>query len=117
MKERPHRVAEAIKEELMDLLRNQVKDPGVGFVSIVRVEVSNDLRHARVHYSVLGDEAKKRETAAGMDRAAGFLRSQLAGRLRLRFAPELEFRLDESIEHGVRIAEILGRLGSDEQRK
>ncbi len=117
MKERPQRVGEAIKADLMDLLKNEVKDPRVGFVSVVRVEVSGDLRHARVYYSVLGDETGKRETAAGLARATGYLRSQLAGRLQLRHAPELDFRLDDSIERGVKIAQILGQLGSDQQRK
>lgn len=121
MRERPQRIGERIKEELMDLLTNELKDPRVGFVSIVRVEVSNDLRHARVYYSVLGDEAAKRDSRSGLESATGFLRSQLGARLGLRHVPELSFRPDDSIEHGVRISELLqqvrrpreGREGSD----
>lgn len=109
MKERPQRVAEAIKEDLMDLFRHEVKDPRVGFVSIVKVDVSKDLSQARVFFSVLGDDQAKKETLKGLQSAAGYLRMQLATRLSLRHTPELVFRLDESIEHGVRISELLGQ--------
>lgn len=107
---RAQRVAEAIKVELMDLLRNEVKDPRVGFVSIVRVEVSGDLRYARVYYSVLGDDEAVANSQAGLTKATGFLRSQVAGRLNLRHAPELVFRLDDSIAHSQRIASLLNEV-------
>lgn len=113
---RAQRVAEAIKVELMDLLRNEVKDPRVGFVSIVRVEVSGDLRHARVFYSVLGDDEAVASSEAGLTKAAGFLRSQVAGRLNLRHAPELVFRLDDSIAQGARIASLLNEVRRGEER-
>lgn len=114
---RQHRVAEAIKVELMDLLRQEVKDPRVGFVSIVRVEVSGDLRHARIFYSVLGDEDARQSSQAGLTKAAGFLRSQVAGRLNLRHAPELDFRLDDSIAHGAHIARLLNEVKAGESPK
>lgn len=109
-KERPNRVAEAIKAELMDLLRTEMKDPRIGFVSIVKVDVTGDLRHAKVYFSVLGDAQAKEATRAGLQSAAGFLRNHLGARLRLRYTPELSFHLDDSIEHGARIAALLNRL-------
>ncbi len=109
MKERPQRVGEAIKEELMELIRTEIKDPRVGFVSIVKVEVVNDLTQAKVFFSVLGGNQAKKDSQKGLESAAGYLRSQLASRLRLRHTPELLFKLDESIEHGARIAELLNQ--------
>lgn len=105
--QRVQRVAEAIKEEVSVLLRKELKDPRVGFASVVKVDVSRDMRHARVHVSVMGDEARQKESLKGLVSALGFIRSAVAKRLQLRFAPELEFRLDDSIEHGVRIAKLL----------
>ncbi len=101
------RVGEAIKEEISDIIRNELKDPRVGFASITRVEVSRDLRHAKVFVSVFGDEAQKAETIRGLESAAGFIRSEIGKRIRLHHTPEIVFRLDESIEHAVRIAKIL----------
>lgn len=109
-KERPQRVGEAIKEELSDILRNDLKDPRIGFASVVKVEVSQDLRHAKIYISVFGDDNQKRATMKGLESAAGFIRSEVSRRIRLRFAPELSFSLDESIEQGARIARLLGDL-------
>ena len=109
-KERPQRVGEAIKEELSDILRSDLKDPRIGFASVVKVEVSQDLRYAKVYISVLGDENQKRATMKGLESASGFIRTEISHRIRLRFAPELSFSLDESIEQGARIAQLLGDL-------
>lgn len=111
--QRAQRVAEAIKEEVSELLQMGIKDPRVGFASVVKVQVSRDLRHARVFVSVMGDEEEQRESLKGLNSAHGFIRTAVSRRLQLRFAPELEFRLDDSIEHGVRIAKLLNdvRLG------
>jgi ribosome-binding factor A len=84
-----------------------VHDPGIGFLTVTRVEVSADLQHARVYYTALGDEKARRESARALERASSFLRRQLAGRLRLRRAPELQFFYDESIEKHDRIERIL----------
>jgi ribosome-binding factor A len=92
------------------MLTRDLRDPGIGFVTITRVAVSADLQHARVYYTTLGDEKARRETARALDRALPFLRRQLAGRLRLRRAPELEFFFDESVERHDRIERILQDL-------
>lgn len=112
---RAERLAEALKVEISDIIRNQVKDPRVGFASIVDVEVSSDLRHARVYVSILGGEEERAGALKGLESATGFIRSEVARRIRLRHAPELSFRIDESIARGVRIAELLGKLKEGEE--
>jgi ribosome-binding factor A len=113
----PHRqekLGELIAAEVSDLLRTRVKDPRVGFASITHVEVSGDLRHAKIFVSVMGDETEKKNTMAALQHATGFLRHELAGRLTLRFMPEIAFRLDSSIEHGSRVLELINQLEQSE---
>lgn len=107
---RPARVADQIREEVSRLLAREVKDPGVGFVTITRVQATADLQHARVYYTTMGDEASRRETARALQRAGAFLRRQVAGRLRLKRAPELEFVFDHSVEQQDRIERVLQEL-------
>ncbi|MCR4399692.1 MAG: 30S ribosome-binding factor RbfA [Syntrophomonadaceae bacterium] len=109
---RQERLAEEIKREMSALIFEGLKDPRIdpATVSVTRVEVSKDYSHARVFISVLGERARAEETMAVLERARGFLRSELAGRLGVRHAPEISLRLDRSIEHGVRIAALLNEL-------
>lgn len=111
--QRSARVAEQMREEMARLIRD-LKDPRVGFVSVVKVEVSGDLRYARIFVSVMGTEQQKKESMKGLQSASGHLRSELGQILRLRFVPELNFHLDESIEHGVRIAKLLVELQKEQ---
>ncbi|HEY8346326.1 MAG TPA: 30S ribosome-binding factor RbfA [Symbiobacteriaceae bacterium] len=114
--QRVARVAEQMRAELAELIRN-MKDPRVGFVSVVQVQVSNDLRHAKVYVSVLGDDQAKKETMKALQGATGHLRSELAHLIRLRYVPELHFVLDESIEHGSRVAQLLAEVQREEARR
>src|SRR5918996_3036306 len=101
---RPDRVGDQIRQELSELLaRGEVHDPGIGFITLTRVQVSPDLQQARVFYTSLGDPKQRKETAKALDRATPFLRRQIGGALRLRRVPELAFRFDESIAHQDRI--------------
>jgi ribosome-binding factor A len=104
---RPERIGDQIRVEITGMLSRQVHDPGIGFLTVTRVEVTRDLQHARVYYTTLGDQKARRESARALERASPFLRRQLAGRLRLRRAPELQFSYDESIEKHDRIERIL----------
>lgn len=108
---RQERVAEALRDEIASLL-SELKDPRVGFVSITRVEVSSDLRHARVYVSVLGDEAAKKATMEGLRSATGFIRSEVGRRVRLFRTPEIVFHLDESLEKGALVLKLI----AEEQR-
>jgi ribosome-binding factor A len=104
---RSDRVAEQIRGELALLLARDVHDPGIGFVTLTRVQVTADLQSARVFYTALGDERAQRTTSAALHRAAPFLRRQLGARLRLRRAPEITFLYDESIAGQDRIEQLL----------
>jgi ribosome-binding factor A len=115
---RPDRVGEEIREELSAMLaRGEVHDPGIGFITLTRVQVSADLQLARVFYTSLGDEKARKETAKALDRATPFFRRQVGGRLRLRRVPEIEFRFDESIQHQDRIEQILRDLHAEEAQR
>lgn len=106
----PHRqekLGELFAAELSDLLRTRVKDPRVGFASITHVEVSGDYRHAKIYVSVLGSEEERANTMKALKSATGFLRHELAGRVVLRYMPELVFKLDTSIEQGSRILDLI----------
>ena len=113
MGNRPDRVAEAIRDELSQLLAREVHDPGVGFITLTRVKMSPDLQAARVYYTTMGDEKAQRETAKALKRAAPFLRRQLGQRIRLRRVPEVAFFYDESIAQGDRIEQILQELKAE----
>jgi ribosome-binding factor A len=115
---RPDRVGEQIRDELSSLLsRGAVHDPGIGFITLTRVQVSPDLQQARVFYTSLGDAKARKETARALERATPFLRRRIGGVLRLRRVPELEFRFDESIAHQDRIEQILRDLHEEEAQR
>jgi ribosome-binding factor A len=115
---RPDRVGEQIRDELSTLLsRGAVHDPGIGFITLTRVQVSPDLQLARVFYTSLGDPKARKETAKALGRATPFLRRQIGGALRLRRVPELEFRFDESIANQDRIEQILRDLHQEEEQR
>jgi ribosome-binding factor A len=111
---RQEKLGELIAEELSDLLRTRMKDPRVGFASITHVEVSGDLRHAKIFVSVLGSEDEQAATIQALKHATGFLRHELASRLVLRYMPALVFKLDTSIEKGTRILQIIRELEQDQ---
>jgi ribosome-binding factor A len=114
---RPERVGEAIRDELSKLIARELRDPGVGFITLTTVKVAPDLQLARVYYTSMGDEKSRRETARALDRALPFLRRQIAQRLRLRRAPELQFFYDESIAHQDRIEQILQDLHTEAESR
>jgi len=103
---RPQKVADLIQRELSDLLRREVRDPRVGMVTLTSVDVSPDLSHAKVFFTLLQKE-KIDETAQALQRAAGFLRSQLAHRMKMYTTPELRFVYDESVERGDHLSRLI----------
>jgi ribosome-binding factor A len=107
---RPERVADQLRSELAAMLARDVHDPGIGFVTLTRVQVSPDLQQARVWYTSLGDDAARANSARALERAAPFLRRQVGARLRLKRVPELVFRYDDSIAGQDRIEQILDEL-------
>ncbi|BAF59451.1 MAG: 30S ribosome-binding factor RbfA [Pelotomaculum sp.] len=104
---RSERVAEAIKKEVSDMLRNELKDPRIGFVTITSVEVSKDLRYANIYASVFGSPDDQKETIEALKKAQGFIRGELGKRIRLRYTPEITFKLDQSIGRGSRVLALM----------
>lgn len=115
MTKRVNRVAEQMKKELGDIIIQKLKDPRVGFVTVTDVEVTGDLQNATVFISVLGNEEEKEATLKGLDKAKGFIRSEVGKRIRLRKVPEIEFSFDESIEYGNRIQTLLTQVNQEEE--
>ena len=107
---RSDRVADQIRGEIALLLAREVHDPGIGFVTITRVQVTPDLQQARVYYTALGDDKARRNSERALERAAPFLRRQIGARLRLKRVPELKFFYDESIAGQDRIERLLDEL-------
>lgn len=104
------KVTEAIRRQVSIIIHDELKDPRLGFVTITRVELTPDLRFAKVFFSVLGKEEDYKKTKKALDSALGFIRRLIAQRINLRFAPEIVFREDRSSEYSVRIQEVLEQL-------
>ncbi len=114
---RERRVGELLKEEISKIIRREVKDPRIGFVSVTDVEVSGDLRHAKVFVSVYGDEQEKKDTMAGLKKATGFIRKLVGDRVKIHHTPEILFRYDDSIEHGVYISKLIKEVRNEEKNE
>ena len=110
---RPQQVGEAIQRELGELLLRELKDPRLGFVTIMGVEVSPDLKHARVFISVLGSAEEQQASMAALVSARGWLRHELGQRLDLRYIPELQFRSDKTEETADRINRLLNEVNRE----
>ncbi|HET9333299.1 MAG TPA: 30S ribosome-binding factor RbfA [Gemmatimonadota bacterium] len=106
---RTERVDELLKQEIARVIR-ELKDPRVGFATVMDVRTSPDLRHARVYVSVLGEESEKQETIAALGRARGFVRARVGEEISLKYLPELHFELDRTLERAARIEELLEDL-------
>jgi len=105
---RCERISEEIKRELSQIIRDDIKDPRVrGLISITAVEVTNDLRYARIYVSMLASPEQSKSALQGLEKAGGYLRTELAKRLQIRYTPELIFKLDQSIEYGTKINKII----------
>lgn len=113
--QRLDRISEEIKKEISRIIREDVKDPRISsMVSILRVDVSRDLRHAKVYVTVLGSEEEKSSTIEGLTRAAGFIRKELGRVLTIRYIPELHFVLDTSIEYSVDISKKIMEITTEQ---
>jgi ribosome-binding factor A len=110
---RTERVADQLREAISEILLREVHDPGIGFITLTRVDVTPDLQLARVYYTTLGDAGARRTTARALARAAPFVRRLTGGRLRLKRTPALEFIFDESIEQHDRIEQLLQEIHAE----
>lgn len=115
---RSDRVAEAIREEVATFLGEGVKDPRVvGLVTVTSVDVARDLRSARIYVSILGSDAERKATFEGLESLAGHLRSRLGRSLRLRVAPELQFKEDQSVTRAARIETLLAQVREEDEAR
>jgi len=111
--QRSQRVAEVLHQEISRLIQFELKDPRLGFVTITAVDVSRDVQHAKVHYTVIGDEAAQKDSGRALQSAAGFIRRQLGRVLHLRTVPEIVFLYDKSIAYGNHIESLIRDVNKD----
>ena len=107
---RSNRVAEQMKKEITDIIARKLKDPAVGFITVTEVAVTGDLQQATVYITSLGNDRERNETLKALDKASGFIRSEIGSRIRLRRTPELAFEFDTAIEYGNKIDALLRGL-------
>lgn len=112
---RSQRVAEAIKRRMGEIIIRRIKDPRVGLISVTKVEVSADLRQASIYISIYGDEESKIQTIEGLENAKGFIRQEIGRGMKLRYLPQISFRIDGSIEESFRLKEILDSLTKEQE--
>jgi ribosome-binding factor A len=122
MHNRKKRVGQLIKSEVSEMILKDLKDPRIGFVSVTDVEVSGDLRYATVYFTVLGEDKSVKSTITALERATGYVRHEIASRLRLRYAPEIRFKYDEAYQRAWHLEEVIrdlhesddGQVGEEE---
>lgn len=113
--QRMRRVGDLLRQEISEIMQRRMKDPRLGFLTVTAVEVSPDLRYAKVYVSNPGSEEELAGRVKVLAGAAGFIRNELFKRITLKFIPELSFRADRSIEHGIKISKLLRELGDETQ--
>ena len=107
------KVQEFIKQEVSQIIQKDIKDPRVGFVTVTDVEMTRDLRHAKIFLSLMGSDEQKKATWEALNRALGFMRSEIGKRIRLRCTPELSLHLDKSLDYSNHIQKLLLQLEKD----
>ena len=108
-----HRVAALIKEEVSQIILRDLHDPDLGFVTITKVRLSNDLKHAKIYYSVLGDDEKKEKSADALERSLKSIRMEVGHRIKVRAVPTLQFFYDDSIEYADRINHLINQINKE----
>lgn len=115
--QRPERVQEALRQEISRIVQNEIKDPRLGFLTITKVDMTRDLRYARVYFSVFGEDKDKITTLKGLNSAKGYIKGLLSERIKLRFMPEIDFKIDESSAHTKKIHDILDKLEKERRNE
>ena len=110
---RIEKLQELIKQEMSKMLLTDLKDPRIGFVTVTDVEMTGDLREAKIYVSVMGDSEKVKSSLEGLNSALGFIRREIGQRIRLRFTPEISFALDTSLDYGDHIQKLLLQVEGD----
>ena len=110
-------MADAVQQYMSALLQRELKDPRIGFATVTRVEMSPDLKHARIYISVMGSPEEQRDTMAALESGKGFIRREIGSRLDLRTVPDINFKLDTSAEYSDRISRLLNELKAEEESR
>jgi ribosome-binding factor A len=107
---RSKKVEGQLKKEISTVLQEELKDPRIGFVTVTRIDLTGDLRHAKVYFSIMGDEDAQNAGMEGLQSAAGYIRKHVGEKLQLKYVPELSFRLDKSAEYSMNLEKTFERL-------
>lgn len=111
---RVEKVQELMKQEVSKMLLRDIKDPRIGFVTVTQVELTGDLREAKIYVSIMGSEQQIEDSWQGLQSALGFIRREIGKRIRLRFTPSVSFALDKSLDYSAHIQELLNKINSEE---
>lgn len=114
---RIEKIAGALKREVSQIIHAELSDPRIGFVTINRIELTSDLRYARVYFGILGSKSDEEKTLEGLTSAKGFIKKLIGERLKLRYVPEIIFKLDKSAEESIHISEMLENLKQPQKAK
>jgi len=115
MSQRPGRVQEAIHQEVAKILQEEIKDPRLGFLTVTRVELTKDLRYARIYFSVLGEDKDSALALKGLKSATGYIKGRLSDKIEMRYMPDIEFKIDKSWQHVKKVQDLLDKI--DKERK
>lgn len=113
---RIEKVSEAIKQEVSKIIHDELRDPRLGFITVMQVEVTKDLQIARIFYSVMGSPGQKLKAGEALESASGFIRRLIGERLNLRLTPEVIFKLDNSVDYSIEIADKIERVKNELQK-
>lgn len=114
MSTRTEKLRKLLKEEVSDILRREIKDPRLGFFTVIDTEITSDLQHAKVFVSIMGTPEERKQGMDVLKHAQHFVRQQLGKRVRMKTLPDIQFQPDETVDHGVRILELLEEIKRDE---
>ncbi|MGE5473834.1 MAG: 30S ribosome-binding factor RbfA [Ignavibacteriales bacterium] len=115
---RTNRISEEIKREVSDIIQNDLKDPRItGLISVTKAVVTNDMRYAKVYISIMANAEEQKNILQGLKNASGFIRKEIGQRINIRYTPEILFELDDSIEYGIKISNILKQISTDKDKE
>lgn len=113
---RSEKVQELIKQEVSQIILRELKDPRIGFVTVTQVDITGDLRSAKIYVSLMGSEEQIKDCWIGLQNSLGYIRREIGKRIRLRCTPELSFQLDKSLDYSVHIQELLAKIKENEAK-
>lgn len=114
---RQEKLVHLLKEEISDILRREIKDPRLGFFTIIDAEITSDLRHAKIFVSIMGTPEERKQSMDVLTHAQHFVRQEFGKRVRMKVLPDIQFKLDETVDRGVRMLELLEEIKRDEEER